>query len=237
MTRRRDLVMGLACLAGAAAAYQLRPRTQVTLLGDAKLADIIPRSFGPWDSEDAGDPMAVNGPGTLSAKLYNQLLVRVYRNTETGDQLLALLAYGGRQTDELQLHRPEVCYPAFGFSLTTNEPVDVPLGPGVTLPARRLMAENDGRLESVVYWSRMGEFLPRDGSEQRGDRLRVAMQGIIPDGLLCRFSAPPPETGGAWSGILSFLPAFVVAIPPEFRKVLVGTERAQALAGIPSSTT
>ena len=229
MIARRDILMGAACLLGAGGAYALRPRRNVSLLGENKLGEVVPATFGDWQSEDVGDPLAINGPGTLSAKLYNQLLVRAYRNSVTGDQLLALLAYGGRQTDELQLHRPEVCYPAFGYNLVRNEPVDVPIGSGVRLPARRLLAEGEDRLESIIYWSRMGEFLPRDGDEQREDRLRIAMEGVIPDGLLCRFSAVSSEPGREWSSIEVFLPAFIGAIAPRNRKVLIGTQRANEM--------
>lgn len=230
MIARRDILMGAACLIGAGGAQALRPTRNVSLLGEDQLADVVPATFGDWQSEDVGDPLAVNGPGTLSAKLYNQLLVRAYRNTTTGDQLLALLAYGGRQTDELQLHRPEVCYPAFGFNLVRNEPFDVPIGSGVRIPARRLLAEGEDRVESIIYWSRMGEYLPRDGGEQREDRLRIAMQGVIPDGLLCRFSGLSAEPGREWSAIEGFLPAFLGAIAPGHRKVLIGTQRANQMA-------
>lgn len=228
MIHRRDIVMGLTCSVAAGAAHAMRPRRNVSLLGDAKLADVVPATFGDWESEDVGDPLAINGPGTLSAKLYNQLLVRTYRNAD-GVQLLALLAYGGRQTDELQLHRPEVCYPAFGFNLLRNEPVDVPVAPGVKVPARRLSAENSERTEAIIYWSRMGEFLPRDGGQQRADRLRIAMQGIIPDGLLCRFSAAEALDGSPWASIEAFLPEFLSAIKPDARKVLIGSQLAAAM--------
>lgn len=225
--------MGAACVVGAGAAHAMRPRRNVSLLGDRKLTDIVPATFGDWQSEDVGDPLAINGPGTLSAKLYNQLLVRTYRNTE-GRQLLVLLAYGGRQTDELQLHRPEICYPAFGFNLIRNEAVDVPVAPGVSVPARRLSAENSERAESIIYWSRMGEYLPRDGGQQRADRLRIAMQGIIPDGLLCRFSAAQAQDGSPWADIEAFLPAFLGAIKPDARRVLIGSKLANAMGARPA---
>ena len=135
-----------------------------------------------------GDPYAINGPGTLSAKLYNELLVRQYVNRKEQTAVMLLMAYGGKQSDELQLHRPEVCYPAFGYALVRNEPVFLPVGKGVTIPARRLLAVQDDRRESIVYWSRMGEKLPQTGPEQRAARLEIGLKGIVPDDLLCRFS-------------------------------------------------
>lgn len=226
---RRDLLVGAACLAAGGGAYALKPRRNVTLLGEDELADVVPPTFGAWVSEDVGDPLAINGPGTLSAKLYNQLLVRNYRNDATGTSVLMLLAYGGRQTDELQLHRPEICYPAFGFELLRNEPTELVLTRNVEVPARRLIADNGQRRESVVYWSRMGEFLPASAGEQREARLKTAMSGIIPDGLLCRFSATPADRRDDWAEINGFVPQLVAAITPKFRKVLIGTERASLM--------
>jgi EpsI family protein len=231
MIRRRELLIGGVCVLGAIGGHLMRPTKHVSLLGDRKLAVIVPPAFGDWRSEDVGDPLAVNGPGTLSAKLYNQLLVRAYTNSVSGHQVMVLLAYGGQQTDELQLHRPEVCYPAFGYKLVHNEPTDVPVGVHASIPARRLIAEAEERTESIIYWSRMGEFLPRDGGQQREDRLRIAMEGIIPDGLLCRFSAIRAEEGSAWGQIEAFLPEFLHAIPPDARKALIGTKLAESMRG------
>jgi EpsI family protein len=230
MISRRDLLMGAACIAGAGATMAMKPSHHIPLLGKGRLTDVVPASLGDWRSEDVGDPLAINGPGTLSAKLYNQLLVRAYTNTVTGAQVLMLLAYGGEQTDELQLHRPEIYYPAFGFALVRNEATDIHVAPEVTVPGRRLIAKADGRTEGVMYWSRIGEYLPRDAGQQRAMRLQISMQGIIPDGILCRFSCGPQDPARPWRDIEEFLPGFMAAIAPASRKVLVGTARGAQLA-------
>lgn len=232
MMNRRALFAGVACIAGAAAARQLKPHHYVSLLKSAKLDDLIPRAFGPWTSEDVGDPLALNGPGTLSSKLYNQLVTRAYSDGR-GSQILMLLAHGERQSDELQLHRPEVCYPAFGYALLRNEATQISLGEGITLPARRLVAKSPDHEESVLYWSRLGEYFPIDSSQQRADRFRNAMAGLIPDGILCRFSTPD-ESAKAWAGLELFVHDLIAATKPQGQKVLVGTERTQQLGQRPA---
>jgi EpsI family protein len=226
---RRDLLLGAACLAGAASGAVLKPRREVRLLKSGKVADLAPQTFGGWTSEDVGDPYAVNGKGTLSAKLYNELVVRQYVNQAAQTAVFMLMAYGGRQSDELQLHRPEVCYPAFGYALVRNEPLSLPIGPGVTLPTRRLAAEQDDRRESIIYWSRMGELLPQDAGQQRAARLRISMQGIVPDGLLCRFSMAGENVEQNWKTIDAFVVELLGAIAPDKRNVLIGDERASQL--------
>lgn len=235
MVLRRNLIIGAACVSALGAATALRPRREVTLLKGAKLADIVPRAFGGWTSEDVSDPYAVNGEGTLSAKLYNELLTRLYTNQEAGLQIIMLLAYGGRQSDELQLHRPEVCYPAFGYELQQNEPSRVRIGDRASIPARQILAVAEERRESIVYWSRIGETLPQDGEEQREARLRISMQGVIPDGLLSRFSTMGGYPKRDWPMIASFIGELVIAIAPDQRKVLIGTQQAELLSAIPST--
>ncbi|HEY3948370.1 exosortase C-terminal domain/associated protein EpsI [Phenylobacterium sp.] len=229
MMDRRDFFLGAACVAGAAGGVGLKPRHEVKLLKGGKVADVAPTTFGNWVSEDVGDPYAINGPGTLSAKLYNELVVRQYLNQKDQTAVLMLLAYGGKQSDELQLHRPEVCYPAFGYALVRNEPVFLPIGKGVTVPARRLSAEQDDRHESIIYWSRMGEMLPQNGPQQRAARLEIGLKGIVPDGLLCRFSMVGDDVERSWATIDGFVVDLLGAIPADKRNVLIGDQRANAL--------
>lgn len=227
MILRRNLFIGSACVAAATAAAWLQPRRETPLLRGAKIADIVPSAFGDWTSQDVGDPYAVNGEQTLSSKLYNELITRDYRNSKTGTEVLMLLAYGHRQSDELQLHRPEVCYPAFGYSLVRNEALTLPVGGRATIPARRLAAVSEDRRENIIYWTRMGEFLPQDRSQQRADRLKIAMQGIIPDGILSRFSIAGEHPENDWRTIAGFVGELMAAIPLSQRKILIGTEQAK----------
>ncbi len=208
------------------AAQQLRPHRYISLLRQAKLDDLVPRSFGSWTSEDAGDPLALNGPGTLSSKLYNQLVTRLYADGR-GEQVLMLLAYGERQDDELQLHRPEICFPAFGYQLLADDPVQLPLGGQVTLPARQLLARSANDDERVIYWTRIGEYFPLTAGEQKRARFQNTMAGIVPDGVLCRFTTA--DTPAGWAGLHRFLLELIGATTPQGRRALVGSDRSLAL--------
>ncbi len=232
MIQRRDLIIGGACLLSAAAAEAARPRRRVSLLAGGSLADMVPAKFGVWVSEDVGDPLAINGPDSLAAKLYSQLVTRVYTDPATGSQVMMLLAYGSRQTDDLQLHRPEICYPAFGYALKRNEQISLPVAAQVRLPARRMIAQSDERREAIIYWTRMGEMLPASGTEQREARLRIAMQGVVPDGVLCRFSALVDDPEHAWRLIEGFVPILLAAVAAKDRPVLIGSERAKLMSNV-----
>lgn len=227
---RRAFFAGALCVGGAVAARQFKPHKYVSLLQSAKLEDLVPRAFGAWTSEDVGDPLAINGPGTLSSKLYNQLVTRAYSDGH-GPPVLMLLAHGERQSDELQLHRPEICYPAFGYVLLKNEAASVPLGGTVLLPARRLLAKSPSNEESVIYWTRLGENFPVSFDEQRTARFKDTLAGIIPDGILCRFSTAD-NTAAAWPRLNAFARSLVEATGQQGRRVLIGTERSHELRPI-----
>lgn len=223
--------MGGGCLLAAGAAYGLKPRRDVSVLGERELNAIVPREFGAWTSQDVGGLIAPKIEGSLADRLYNEMVERVYVHSGTHAQIMVLMAHGQRNTDALQLHRPESCYPAFGFTLSSNQATEIPLASNVTIPARRLVAEAPGRRESIVYWSRLGEYLPVNSSEQRRDRLRTAMGGYIPDGLLARFSAIGPDAGSVLDTLEHFIPELIAATPAAGRDALIGTRRAKALAG------
>ena len=101
------------------------------------LDNVVPRQFGDWRELPAETAQVVN-PQTkeLLDKLYSQILSRTYINSQ-GYRIMLSIAYGDDQRGDLQAHKPEVCYPAQGFTL--NSKVDTllatPFGP---IDARRL---------------------------------------------------------------------------------------------------
>ncbi|HEV2365931.1 MAG TPA: EpsI family protein [Caulobacteraceae bacterium] len=230
MIGRRDLLISGACLAAAGAAYGLQPRRRVSLLGSAKLTDIVPATFRGWTSKDVGDLVAPRDEGSLEARLYEQTVGRIYQPQAGGDEILMFMAHGDTQSNLLQLHRPEVCYPAFGYVISDNHPVLVPLAKDADLPARRLVADAPDRREHLVYWTRLGEYLPVGAHEQRYDRLRTAMAGYVADGLLARFSVMGADPARAFAEVEGFIRALVIAVEPRWRASLIGTGLSQDLS-------
>src|SRR6185312_13118870 len=168
MIARRDLLIGVACCLRSGAAYALKPRRQTTLMGgDKKLNDILPRTLENWTSRDVSDLVAPETPDSLAARLYGETVGRIYRQQSTGDEVIMLMAHGDVENNELQLHRPEVCYPAFGFAITESAPLTLALSSSVTVPCRSLVAKSSDRQETILYWTRLGETFPTTVAEQR----------------------------------------------------------------------
>ena len=220
---RRDLLMGGACVAAAGVAWYLEPRKHLNLLGGRKMDAVLPKTFGRWVSQADATLVQPLGKGTLAARLYSQAVQRIYQHEETGDEIMVLVAYGENQSDLLQLHRPEVCYPAVGFRLVFSAPAEVLLDGGGVLPVRRVTADMSERRENIVYWTRLGEFLPTDGASQGEARLAMAMKGYVADGMLFRCSKLGPSDEENFSALESFVREILVAVAPRDRPAIIGT--------------
>jgi EpsI family protein len=230
MIDRRGLLLGAACLGAAGLAQGLRPHKRFSLLGKAKMADIVPVNFGAWTAQDNDGLVKPDTAGTLAGRLYNEILERIYRHAETGVEVMMLIAYGDTQSDLLQLHRPEACYPAVGFEIMSTAPAAISLHHGVSLPGRRVVAQKGDRLENIVYWTRLGEYLPTGSGEQRKARLLTAMHGYVPDGGLFRFSVLGPDRQAAFAYLDQFVAELMTAIQPNNRRGMVGSALAQKLS-------
>lgn len=218
--RRRDVLIGGAGLAAAGAAWALTPRAALNLVGSAKLTDIVPETFGRWVSEPSDKLVQPKTEGKLADLLYSDTLTRIYTRAGTGEAVMMLMAYGSTQSDLLQLHRPETCYPAFGFRIERSAGVQLDIGKR-TLPARELLAVGPARSESILYWTRVGDQLPTSNEEQRLARLRMAMAGYVPDGLLARFSIEGRRTE-SFALLGNFVQQLLAAIPVGQVAALIG---------------
>ncbi|QXQ08293.1 EpsI family protein [Sphingosinicellaceae bacterium] len=222
MISRRDAVFGGGLLVAAAGAAALTPRHHVVLLGPGQeLANMVPKRFGKWDTVPSDQFVLPKTPGSLSDRLYNQTLTRLYQSS-TSLPVMMVMAYGQTQNDTLQLHRPETCYAAVGFQISGSEVAAVGLGNHASLPVRELIASTDTRVEPIVYWTRIGDTLPTTGSEQRVAKLEQQFAGIIPDGILVRLSTVAPAEPATFQALREFGAALVAAVAPANRPVLVG---------------
>jgi EpsI family protein len=236
MIDRRGLLLGASCVGAAGLAQWLRPHKRFSLLGKAKMAAIVPTTFGAWTAQDDDGLVKPDTKGTLAGRLYNEILERIYANAESGAELMMLIAYGDTQSDLLQLHRPEICYPAVGFELLSTAPIAIPITHDITLPGRRVVARKGDRVENIVYWTRLGEYLPTGSGEQRKARLLTAMEGYVPDGGLFRFSVLGQDQAVAFAALDKFVGDLMAAVKPGDRRGMVGTALANQLAASTSRT-
>lgn len=228
MIDRRDVLFGGGMLLAAAGAAALTPRHHVELLHGRKLDTIIPDQIGVWKTTPSSAFVLPKTPGSLADRLYSDTVSRLY----VADNALAVmmvLAYGNLQSDLLQLHRPEVCYAAVGFQISHSTKTQLTVAPSVEIPIRELTASTDNRIEPISYWTRIGDALPTSAREQRMMRLRQQMAGIVPDGILVRLSTVGDPTPATFAALNTFGRAFVLAVKPSDRSILIGSTLADGL--------
>ena len=224
---RNACIAVLLMIAGALLGWKFTPtQPMATLHGGFKLEQVIPTQFGDWQLDTASAGGVVNPQQELLLnKLYSQILSRTYVNRQ-GQRIMLSIAYGNDQRDGLQLHYPEVCYPAQGFQLKSNKPVELQLG-NITIPARRLETVlGNQRYEPVTYWTVIGETAVRGGVDKKLAEMRYGFRGLIPDGLLFRVSSIDRDSPEAFALQDRFAAQMLVALTPQQRSRLAGAGRA-----------
>ena len=220
-SNRIALLIAALMISASVGAVVLRPDTKTADISAISLETMIPKQFGDWREEPQRVTQIVN-PQTqaLLDKLYSQLLSRVYINKE-GYRVMLSLAYGSDQRGALQAHKPEVCYPAQGFTLqsTRSSPLATPFG---EIPAQRLFTTLGPRQEPVTYWFTVGDKAVQNRLQKRLVDLRYGLTGQIPDGLLFRISSIDENQTRANQMQDQFVNQLLQAIPPADRKRLSG---------------
>lgn len=208
--------------AASVGAILARPTTRLADLAPAmNLERLIPRRFGDWHSIPFGGLRVVD-PETkeLLDHTYNEVLARVYVNS-SGYRIMVSVAYGKDQRGPIQAHRPEICYPAQGFTLSSGRDgrVKTPFG---VIPVRRLFATLRERREAITYWFLVGDIPTLGRWQPRLVTLRYGMSGIIPDGVLFRISSLDRDQERAYRNQDAFIEQLMQAVSPDKRLRLAG---------------
>lgn len=213
------------CLAAASAALanalvptqriaDTRPRTP--------LSELVPARFGDW-VEDRSMPVVLPAPDVQANldKVYNQVLARTYVNRE-GYRVMLSLAYGGDQSDGMNVHRPEVCYPAQGFEVQRVWSDKLTLSER-SIPISRAITKLGPRNEPLTYWVINGDkVIDARSFDGRIAQLSYTLRGKIPDGMLVRVSSIDPDPQRAFEAQDRFSRDMVQALDAAFRVRIAG---------------
>lgn len=213
----RNFILLVLMIASAGLATALRPT--ISLADERAPIDLkamVPASFGDWRLVERTGAYIVD-PQTQQTldKIYSETLSRSYVNSK-GYQIMLSIAYGKNQSDALQLHKPEVCYPAQGFQLSDKRAASLALG-AQTIPSTRLMTRLNLRQEPVTYWTVVGDHVTVGGINKKVTEIRYALNNRIPDGMLIRVSSIDGNPTTAYSLQDEFAREMVAAIAPAHR--------------------
>lgn len=217
---RRALLIGGGALAAAGAAATRIPRPIYPAITEDRFKAMVPDTIGEWRFQQSSG-LVLPPDDALSDRLYDNLVTRIYTNP-AGRAMMLLIAYKNFQNGVLQIHRPEICYPAGGYQLSPTEPVNIPLAGSRILPANSFSASGSERNEQVLYWTRIGDMFPIRWRDQRWAVLRANLNEINPDGLLARVSMVNDDMATSMPLMTSFIEQLRATAHPQLARVLFG---------------
>jgi len=217
---RRDAVLGGLLLGTAAAAGALEMRERVTKPVSFSIGDGLPGRLGERASLE-GRGLVRPAEDSEKKSIYDQEVSRLYLG-ENLPAVMLMIAYGSTQSDTLQLHRPEFCYPASGFEISETQASPQPVGSDQIIPASFFTGVRGDRTEHVLYWTRLGDQFPDSWVGQHIARMKNSLRGLVPDGVLVRASLISPDSTEAHATLKEFLEQLVLGSSPRVRQVLTG---------------
>lgn len=218
----RNLILLVLMLAASGMAVALRPAKKIAdQNASMDLQNTIPKVFGEWREERLSSVQIVDPEEReLLNTIYSQTLSRTYVN-EKRYRVMLSLAYGGDQSRDMQVHRPEVCYAAQGFTVATGKKVELRYN-GLLIPAMQLETQLNTRSEPVTYWIRVGSRLVRGNIELGLARVFYGVQGQIADGLLFRVSSIDADASNGHRQQEKFIGDLIAAMPQGDRSAVLG---------------
>lgn len=217
---RRKVVLGLSLAAASGIAQARLPVPVEPRIKDDRFRAMIPNRIGAF-SFDTESGLVLPPSDALSDRLYDNLVTRTYTDP-AGQVVMLLIAYNNKQDGVLQIHRPEICYPAGGYALTPVVPIDVLMAGATPLPSQIFTATSEARNEVVLYWTRVGDEFPRRWIEQRWAVAEANLRGIVPDGVMVRVSAISKDIDRATPLLTTFIRDMHRASGERMRGLLFG---------------
>ena len=215
---RRSFLTGIALTAGAAASYFGTPGNSVGQIPEQNFRDLIPKSVAGWTAKPTSQ-LILPAKDDLEKKLYENLETRIYEGPGL-PSIMFLIAYSSRQQNDIQVHRPEVCYPVAGFPILKSRELTLNLGT-VKINALELVADRQGINEHILYWVRVGDEYPTDFWAQRLAMARSTLMSGIPDGLLFRVSVFEKDPNYNSKSLSFFIQSFKESSPESLTRIIL----------------
>ncbi len=219
---QRMIICGLLMFAGAGLAWAITPTQKIADAREkADLDAMIPRQIDEWKIDTSIVPIEPSPEvKALLNKIYNQTLSRTYVDP-AGRRIMVSIAYGGDQSDSMQVHKPEVCYAAQGFEVF-NIVAGILLTKYGELPVKRLIATQGNRNEPITYWVVVGDKAILSGMKQKFAQLSYGLTGKVPDGFLVRVSSIDRDRQSAYQQQEEFIISMLGAMSETNRARIAG---------------
>jgi len=215
------LLIGLAMISATGLEVVMKP---TVIFADEQekvsLEIIIPKQFNDWRMEEMTSQLVNPEEQAAVNKIYAQTLSRSYINSK-GERIMLSIAYVKDQSDSVGVHLPEGCYGGQGFGISdiAHDQLKTEFG---AIPATRLLATKDERIEPITYWLIVGNKVVYGGWEMKKARLYYALRGIVPDGFLIRVSSIAADKNYGYVLQSRFVDDLLATLSPNQRMRLMG---------------
>lgn len=218
---RRGLLLGAGFALCGGASFVATPRQTSSRISEDAFQALLPAKVGGWTARVSSD-LILPSADALSDKLYENLKTYTYEGPGL-PTIMFLIAYSSVQQNDVQVHRPEVCYPMAGYPILKNQPVEARIG-NRGIPARYLTADRGALRELILYWTRVGHSYPLNWTQQRIEMARAGLSGALPDGALVRFSLISDSDTGALEMLSQFASQMNNALSQKASDVFYGAK-------------
>ena len=224
LVNMRFYLIGLSMLIAAGLTIATTPNLRLTAQEPAlQLQSLIPKSFADWHQLPELDTLIVNPEIQKNLdRIYQQTLSRTYVNSKD-ERIMLSIAYGGDQRDSMQVHKPEVCYPAQGFQILKMDTGTLHLTQAQkNIPVKRLVTQQGDRIEPVTYWITIGDQVALNSLKLKLAQLKYGLTGTVPDGMIFRVSSIDANSNTAFKLQDKFINALVDVIDIKERDRFIG---------------
>lgn len=187
----------------------------------------LPESFDSWQRiESPFMQVSVVSDQTSPNQPYDLVEMVSYRNRD-GLTIDLALAWGQRQSQEVKIHQPPLCYKAQGYVIEAITQRQFSMGkqsPVEQFAGVEMIARNARGLEAVSYWMRIGDLFSVSSKDSRQLIFQQGLADVVPDGMLVRASTRVLSADGAdkaFAMINQFLTGLVDASPPQLRRIML----------------
>lgn len=194
MPNKHILIASLILISAFIGSIILKPNYQ-SIDEPVQIAKIIPDSFNDW-KETSSNQLKVGvytdeRGNAAGLGPYDQVVNKEFMNSK-GQKVLLTVAWVQSQKQEVKVHRPELCYPAQGFSITNlkEKSFNVKSLTGQPVVGKQMFAANGSYAEAVSYWIRTGDIYTTNPWKVRFYLFKQGLKGKILDGVLVRVSTP-----------------------------------------------
>lgn len=214
---RRSIVIGVGLGAVGGLSLFRTPKPLQKPISPNSFRDGIPSQVAGWTSRRSTEivlPALDEGD-----KIYENIETRIYEGQGL-PSIMFLIAFSSVQFNNIQVHRPEVCYSVAGYPIIWTKPTLIDIKQR-RYQGRELAADRNGLNERIIYFVRVADKFATTWPQQRIAMAQSYLAGKIPDGVLFRVSMFE-QPGQDPSPILrDFISEFSKAVNPQFLEKII----------------